>query len=281
MLSKYQWKPFYDSYSTDIVDDFYIPVMGESSIIKRVSAYFSAKALSRYSQGLENLKSNSAKYYLIISEEIAEEDFLELKKGYSLRDEILNDLLIKFDDNVSLEEEKNISNLAYYIATGVIDVKIAFVKKGIFHDKYAIFEDEFHNRICMRGSNNETEAALRLNYESFELTCSWLASAFDNEKINIQNDKFDSLWKNETEDIDVVDIPEILKKKILTFNKGKVIIEKTFLNENSLIFDLKEDEAVIYKQNVDISSPKFLAYYKVYLQRFIASENKLMFFLKM
>ena len=280
MLSKYQWKPFYDSYSTDIVEEFYIPVMCESSIIKRVSAYFSAKALSRYSQGLENLKSNSAKYYLIISEEIDEEDFLELKKGYSLRDEILNDLLIKFDDNVSLEEEKNISNLAYYIATGVIDVKIAFVKKGIFHDKYAIFEDEFHNRICMRGSNNETEAALRLNYESFELTCSWLASAFDNEKINIQNDKFDSLWKNETEDIDVVDIPEILKKKILTFNKGKVIIEKTFLNENSLIFDLKEDEAVIYKQNVDISSPKFLAFYKVYLQRFIASENKLMFFLK-
>lgn len=101
MLNKYQWKPFYDSYSLDIVDEFYIPVMEASSVIKRVSAYFSAKALSRYSQGLENLKNNSAKYYLIISEEIEEEDFLELKKGYSLRNEVLNNMLIKLDENIS------------------------------------------------------------------------------------------------------------------------------------------------------------------------------------
>lgn len=279
MLNKYQWKPFYDSYSLDIVDEFYIPVMEVSSVIKRVSAYFSAKALSRYSQGLENLKNKSAKYYLIISEEIEEEDFLELKKGYSLRNEVLNNMLIKLDENISLEDEKNISNLAYYIAAGVIDVKIAFVKKGIFHDKYAIFEDEFHNRICMRGSNNETDAALRLNYESFELTCSWLASPFDNEKINIQNDKFDSLWQNETDDIDVVDIPEILKKKILTFNKGNIIFEKSFLNENSLIFDLLGDEAIVYKQKIDTSSPKFLAIYKIFLKKYISSDNDSMFFL--
>lgn len=279
MLNKYQWKPFYDSYSLDIVDEFYIPVMEASSVIKRVSAYFSAKALSRYSQGLENLKNNSAKYYLIISEEIEEEDFLELKKGYSLRSEVLNNMLIKLDENISLEDEKNISNLAYYIAAGVIDVKIAFVKKGIFHDKYAIFEDEFHNRICMRGSNNETDAALRLNYESFELTCSWLASPFDNEKINIQNDKFDSLWQNETDDIDVVDIPEILKKKILTFNKGNIIFEKSFLNVNSLIFDLLDDEAIVYKQKIDTSSPKFLAIYKIFLKKYISSDNDSMFFL--
>lgn len=38
----------------------------------------------------------------------------------------------------------------------------------------------------MRGSNNETRAAIKDNFESFDLTCSWLASDFDAGKIEKQ-----------------------------------------------------------------------------------------------
>lgn len=80
MFNHHKWKPFYDTYTNNIAQEFYVPAMKDAKIVKRVSAYFSSKALAYYSTGLEALQSNKAKYYLIISQNINESDFNEIKK---------------------------------------------------------------------------------------------------------------------------------------------------------------------------------------------------------
>jgi len=117
-----------------------------------------------------------------------------------------------------MEEEANLSNLAYLISIGTIDIKMAFTKKGIFHDKFGIMKDKSGNIICFRGSNNETDAAFHSNYEAFDITCSWLASPFDYSKITKSIEAFNDLWENKAHGVHVCDVDEVVYK-FLSFNR--------------------------------------------------------------
>lgn len=74
-------KPVYYSREHNILNEFYIPVMKESTQFDRVSAYFSAKAICACAEGLEYLYTNKGKFRLLLSEDIAEEDFIKIKQG--------------------------------------------------------------------------------------------------------------------------------------------------------------------------------------------------------
>ena len=74
-------KPVYTSDENDIPKEFYNPTLKHAVKFDRTSAYFSAKALAMYSEGLEYLCAKGCKYRLIISHDISEDDFEEIKKG--------------------------------------------------------------------------------------------------------------------------------------------------------------------------------------------------------
>ena len=254
MFSEVKWSPIYDSYSNNLSEDFYNPIFKSSRIVKRASGYFSSKALAKYSEGIKQFNENSGKYYLIISEEITVEDYRQIVEGYSMKDTVSNTLSIRLDENLSIEEYINLSNLAYFISIGVIEIKIALTKKGIFHDKFAIFTDSDNNKILMQGSNNETLAALESNYESFGLNCSWLSSDFDLKKIYIQEKTFDAMWNNQKDGMFVITLPSDVMDKLVSFSKGKVIFDKKALFDNSIVFELVDDTCVIksYLSNIDL-----------------------------
>ena len=266
MFKEYKsWKPVYDSYNDDIASEFYNVVFSKAKIVKRVSAYFSAKALARYAEGLECFKYNGGHYQLIISSEIAKEDYDEIVKGYTIRDNLINDMLDKLDESLNLEEEKNLSNLAYLISQGVVDIKIAFTHRGIFHDKFGLFYDELGDCIYMHGSNNETEAAIVQNYESFDITCSWMTSEFDLMKIHRQENSFTDFWDNNRPGLYIIDIPEALKSNLLKFNKyNKLICDKYLLLKNTLMFDISDDVILVKSYIDDLNSFIGTPQYKVY-----------------
>ena len=117
-------------------------------------------------------------------EDIEEDDFEKIKQGYDLKAKLNQGLISKLelinktDDNVRIY-----SNLAYLIAEGLVDIKIAFMRKGTFHYKFGVYVDAEGNEITSCGSDNLTEAAIHRNGESFDITCSWLCSEFDYGKI--------------------------------------------------------------------------------------------------
>lgn len=259
--------PTYSSYSDDIIEDFYKPVMSNAVRFDRTTAYFSAKALAKYAEGLEYFADKGYIYRLIISKDISEEDYEQIKQGYALRNEIKKELCDSLNDILTLKEEKAISNLAYYIAKGVIKIKMAFKTKGIFHDKCGILTDEIGEIICFRGSNNETEAAIDYNYESFQITCSWLDNdGFYLKGIHKSQDEFEKLWNNQKDSLLVMPMEDVVLNRILKFNKGTMIMEEVILKKDSVVLDYDER----LKMYVNTDSIEWLlnqAFYKFKLKR--------------
>lgn len=268
MFKSLELRSTYSTYENDIGAEFYNPVLSESIRYDRAAAYFSAKSLANYSKGLEGFAQKGHKYRLIISTEISEEDYDEIKKGYELRENLKNKLLNSLDEKLSREEEWNLSNLAYLISIGIIDIKMAFTQKGIFHDKFGIMEDKCGNIICFRGSNNETTAAFHANYEAFDITCSWQASTFDYSKITKSIGMFETLWNNKATSIYVCNMDKVIKEKILSYSKGKIILEPIFIQDNCLILDYNK---TLLKLEIKIQ-PNLVwnnSVYKLKIKRFV------------
>lgn len=263
-------KATYSSYEDNIGDSFYTPVLKECVHYDRATAYFSAKALANYAKGLETFARRGNKCRIIVSAELSEDDYRQIEEGYQLRESVNQELLGKLRESLSLEEERNISNLSYLISLGIIDIKIAFTREGIFHDKFGVMEDEVGDVICFRGSNNETEAAFNYNYEAFDITCSWQASSFDYSKITKSKKTFETLWSNKANNVIVCDISEALHREILSYNKGMVIVDTAQLEPNCLLLDyngilylsIKLDPSFVFNNSL----------YKLRLKRYANTE---------
>ncbi|TDM07714.1 SNF2-related protein [Macrococcus lamae] len=229
----------YDSTINDITNDFYIPVLSEAIVYKRVSCYFSSKSLSIYATGLDKFAENGGYMQLIISEDISEDDYQEIIKGYEERtkDEILDE-----------EDLRKLGNLAYLISIGKADVKLGFVDNGLFHSKWGLFKDKNDDYIYFNGSNNETASAINKNYESFDVDYSWDTSANVQKRVNERIRKFDLLWGNRFQGTTVIDITDLTYEIIKKYNKGQ-IIQMTDFN-NALVLSM-EDNQFLFKDFTD------------------------------
>lgn len=280
MFSELNLNPTYSTYENDIAVEFYIPVLSQCTQYDRATAYFSAKALASYAKGLELFAKCGYKYRLIISSQIEEEDYLEIKKGYELRNELRKNLINRLNEAITTEEECHLSNLAYLISIGVIEIKMAYAKKGIFHDKFGIMKDAVGNCICFRGSNNETVAAFQANYESFDITCSWQASEFDRSKITNSIKVFQKLWNNETDGIHSCEMDEVVYNKLISYSKGKIILESILLENNCLILDYNNYKLELHIK-INTSDIWNNQIYKLKLKRYVdinlSSPEKIIF----
>ena len=167
-LSNQKFKYLYDTQKDNVAKDFYEKALKYAKYYDRISAFFDSKILAYYADGIENLYYNNGKIRFIFSEELTESDYDLMKDGYEAR--AINQLCEKFDNEILDEiDKKNLSNLAFLIECGLVDIKIAFVNLGILHEKLGIIYDENRNNIYFRGSNNETVAALEqiMNYLKF------------------------------------------------------------------------------------------------------------------
>lgn len=257
----------YSSYEDNLGEQFYSPVLAQSVRYDRATAYFSAKALANYAKGLESFAQNGHTMRLIVSAEIDKEDYLQIQDGYALRASIRDELVARMRETLSLEEERNISNLAYLVGLGVIDIKVAFTQEGIFHDKFGIVEDAEGNIICFRGSNNETAAAFESNYEAFDITCSWQTSPFDYSKITKSQQTFEKLWSNQMENICVLEMDSLVYQELEKHNKGQLIIDPLQLETNCMLLDYDGMLTLDFKGIPNLLWNTF--FYKRYLKRYV------------
>lgn len=252
MLKDLNFLSSYDSYDNDISEEFYIPILKEAKSFDRITGYFSSKVLAYYSVGLEYFAKHNGKYRIITSfNNLSEKDFNLMKKGAIIHEALISKIENGIDYNILTDEEKyNFSNLAFLISIGLIEIKIAFPKTGIFHEKIGYCVDEDLNSLSFCGSNNETEGGIKKNYESFEVTSSWMSSEFDKRKIEKTHKKFNQLWDNQRNDILVIDIPEIVEKKIISYSKGGIFVKK-ILQKPDIILDIDDSSIPAFYQIID------------------------------
>lgn len=282
MLNNLQLEPIYKTPVYDVIEEFYIPCLQNAKKYYRVAAYFDSKALAFYSKGIEGLVKKQGKYELIISESISEDDYEMIKVGYDVKSRKLNGMLSDFEEvKLNRIDGLRISNLAYLISIGLIDIKVAFTKEGIFHDKFGIFEDEEGNIVYFRGSNNETGAAIKKNYESFEVSVNWNCGFNEALKIDYAKKTFRDLWKDEEDGAYVVPFTDAIMKKIARYNQGRVFMEKEAYFEKLIEVDY-DNYQVICNNYSDIIFSLSDFFIKKKFQRHISSiEDKQIVFREM
>lgn len=197
---------------SQLLDDFYIPVLENACKYYRIAGFFSSSALSVAAKGIEGLVKNDGKMYLLISPEISEEDYKVIKEhGLSADSSVFSGL------SFETIPDENLKTLAWLLDNGKLEIKIVVGKKSrnsLFHQKIGIVFDNAGDMISFSGSINETAQAWINNIEEFKVFCSWEPGQLD----YLQSDltKFLAYWKKQRPDVaDVYDIPESIKAQIV------------------------------------------------------------------
>jgi superfamily II DNA or RNA helicase len=139
-----------------------------------------------------------------------------LNGNQARRDQVLHRTLEQ--NIVDLEqalEADTLSALAWMVADGILDFRLAVPANGLsgeFHAKFGVFTDSDGNCISFEGSYNDSIQGTR-NYESLKIFCSW----HEHQTEIVQHDaqRFDRLWCNEDPNVYVYDLPEAARQQIL------------------------------------------------------------------
>lgn len=218
MFRSKTWKGVYRSDTDNLLEDFYLGALRDSISYDRAVGFFSASMLSYAAQGISALVENDGHMRLIFGGEIEESDAKAIAEGYDLRDisQRLGNLIIGNMDNLSEAlANQRLTALAWLIANGRLDIKIALKRRGMYHEKIGIFTDAAGDQLIFQGSANETTYALLpdFNFESINVFPSWRQELADHFQPYI--DGFDRLWTNQTKDTHVIAFPEAAKEHLV------------------------------------------------------------------
>lgn len=217
----------------EIKNKFLNPVIKNSILYKRAVGYFSSSMLLYVIEGLEEFFANGGSIKLITSPELNEEDKKAIINGYKNKKEIIEEALLRSLE-YSADKSLRYKYLESLVSGGKLEIKIAVMKNisnyGIFHDKTGLFLDENGNEIAFSGSLNETENAISNNYESIQVFASWRSEYEKKQIVSIETD-FNKLWEGTNELVETYDIPDAVRKKILTLSNSKANSERTKIED--------------------------------------------------
>ena len=206
----------YKTYSDNIVNEFYIPVLSKSISYFRAVGYFSSSILINYIKGLAEFVRNDGKMKLIISPYLTEEDFEEVQSMKSDR-YVIDDFVSTFETYLH-QDKKTIAAsklFALLIKNGYLEVKVSEPRNlfGIYHEKIGVFIDKNSDKIAIIGSNNETKNATTYNLESFNTFCSWKDGQAD--YVNQHYHDFLNLWEGKIDNVSIKDLNHAIEEKII------------------------------------------------------------------
>jgi len=212
----------YRSLIDNVVSDFYIPLLKQAVSYKRAVGFFSSTALVEISKGIAGLIENGGTVQLVASPYLSDDDISAMKKGYELREKVIeNALMRELCEPVNEFEKERLNLLANLIADGVLDIKIALTEQngqyGMYHEKMGLILDAYGNKVAFSGSMNESATAMSVNYETIDVFCSWN----EDERVSVKENAFTSIWNDSEPNIQTIDFPKLKEEIIERFKRSK------------------------------------------------------------
>lgn len=206
--------------------DFYAPILKVASRYDRAVGFFSSSSLVHIAEGLLPFVNNGGKIRLVASPILSKEDVEAIKLGYEKREDIISKAIQReLYEPQNFRESERLNLLANLIADGRLDIKLALVENnknyGIYHEKMGVFYDSEGNMIAFSGSNNETYTGMDVNYESFDVFCSW-ENESDSKRANAKADAFEMIWKGLDPKVSTYIIPDIKDSILKRYMREKV-----------------------------------------------------------
>jgi superfamily II DNA or RNA helicase len=215
------WRRFLRGPDPVLLDELYVPALGEAIRYDRCCAYFSSTVLSAAARGfakfIERLisRSDSAPkpaVRLIVNEELSADDvqaMIETGDTSALEEALLKRLKKPKD----VLEKQRLAMLGWMVKAGLLQVRVGVMRHGvgIVHAKFGIMTDDAGNALVFNGSGNESAQGLVANYERVEVSGSW----DDPDRYKEYREEFDSLWKDAHPDVYTVPLPEAVQLKLI------------------------------------------------------------------
>ncbi len=206
----------------NLVRDFYIPCLSRSVTYRRGSGFFNSRTFSMAARGLKPFIEHDGKMQLVCSVELDEYDRAVYEDPKKFLDRISQDVLRDLDQTADFLERKRLGVLAYMLHKGHLEIKIGVLPKShrLYHEKIGIFDDGEGNRVAFEGSTNETPGGWAGNYERFSAFISWpTGNRVEAERVRELADDFEVLWNHQAPGIEVVPLPEAVRRSLLRFKK--------------------------------------------------------------
>ena len=231
----------YRSFTNDIVNDFYIPVLKEAVHYKRAVGFFSSSALMDILPGIVGLLRNGGDIEVIACPNLSEEDVNAIKEGLqSVESVIVSRLISSIEEPIDDISQKRYDLLVNLIASGKMKIQIAVLASqnsiGIYHEKLGIIIDKHDNCIAFTGSLNESDTAFRHNYESIDVYTSW---SEDKKRVLQKRKVFYDIWNGNALGIRTVEFPIAVKEKLISYRK-----------HDTLDCDFLKDENIFQRPNI-------------------------------
>ncbi|WP_338094735.1 DEAD/DEAH box helicase family protein [Methanorbis furvi] len=219
-----------DAYSTgmgdDVVNDFYIPILGCAVEYNRISGYFSSKSLAITASGINGLIQNDGVMRLLTSPNLEKKDVECISDILSGDPILLEKYLLQELDSFDLEEsftKDHVKALAWMLKNNRLEIRIALPittngnsdPASLFHSKIGYIKDVMGDSLTFTGSNNETGSGLIRNIEDFKVFFSW-GSDKDKKCVDIDTLTFEKYWNNESPCVKTVSLPDAVHQRLLT-----------------------------------------------------------------
>ncbi len=252
-----------------LVDEFYVPCLTESREYLRAAGYFTSRSLALVAAGLPAFIANGGYVRLVVSPQLEQADVDAMKSGYLERSQVIETALGRAIAVVPDDfERERLGFLAWLIARGHLDLRVAVRRgePGIYHEKFGVFIDGSDDAIAFTGSPNETVGGFVSDFKSIDVFRSWSEEAT---RVQLKREAFEGLWSDRTKGVEVVPLPEAVRRELLTFAPATKPVRDPFSNVAVL-----DEPAPIDVQDEDLKLPKGLtlrAYQIQAIDRWIAS----------
>ncbi|MEI7560726.1 MAG: hypothetical protein WCJ63_09060, partial [Actinomycetes bacterium] len=207
-------KPLYFLPKDDLAGEVLIPAFRLAQDVDCMMGFFSSGVLSSLAPGLAAFVTRSAgTLRLIASPYLSPEDQKALVEGHMAPEEVasrtLHELLVTEDEL----QRHTLACLSYLVRLGRIQIKVALLKKALFHPKVWLFRTG-GGTLAVHGSGNMTAAGVTRNFEQMNVSKEWVdpTQRYIVEKLSYQ---FGRLWGGHEEDCIVATIPDAARNELL------------------------------------------------------------------
>lgn len=235
-------KACYESGVDNIIEDYYVPVLGASVKYDRIAGFFSSSSLAIAARGLSDFIANGGKMRIITSPRLNNEDIDVVKKVAEDSPTLnLADFGIDVHNLENEFESNHVKALGWMLASGLLEMRLAIVynddgtvsnsdeviENGLFHQKVGILRDKDGNELSFSGSINETASAWVNNDEEFKVFKEWT----DAREYYIRDkERFEEIWNGKRKNVKVFNLPNAVKADIIKyssdFNRESISLKK-------------------------------------------------------
>jgi len=215
-------KLIYDTSQTSIIDELIVPLLNNSKTYYRGVGYFSSAWIKLVTKGLRGIVENGGKIHILTSPQLSHEYWDAIINGEKAKvdDVLYRSIKSTIDKDFDVVTKRESLNLfSWLIADDIINLKFVVCKNilGNYHDKIAIFEDFYGDRVCLHGSLNDSLQST-YNGESVSVFRSWISGQED--YLNEHYSNFMRLSNGENAFFKIYGVPEMLKEEFRKYQVG-------------------------------------------------------------